>query len=431
MPALRPRLTGRAGRRVGAALAGAVLLLPAAVPDLTGQARTEHYGLPAGARLTVADVPRQSLRYQLTEAALGPARLTSLGGRLSERESLSALADGAGPAALAAVNGDFFDIHGTGVPLGPVIRDGQVLKASAEPVRAVGTDRDGLLRRGLVRLAGAVSVGGTPYPLGCLNCRSLRPGLTVFTPDWGGAPRPVRARGPVRQLTVSGGRAVDVREGADGRPVPGDGFVLVAVGRAARALSAVPPGAPVAFRAGQDGDGGTPWDLAIGYRGTLLRKGRVPAFPRTHRYEIREPRTALAWDASGRRLWLLTVDGRSAGSAGLTIAETARLLQRLGARNAVMLDGGGSTEMLARTSPGTMAIVNAPSGGSERPVPNGLALVSPQSRFALRRRPSRASGRPSRASGRSDPAATPGAPALLRRSSLLRLATGAPSRPLR
>jgi len=390
VPALRPRPTGRASRRVarrvGAALAGAVLVLPAAVPDLTGQARTEQFALLSGARLTLADVPRQSLRYQLTEATLGPARLTPLGGTLSERESLSVLAGGAGPAALAAVNGDFFDIRGSGVPLGPVIRDGQPLKASAEPVRAVGTDRAGQLRRGLVRLAGAVSVGGTPYPLGCLNCRSLRPGLTVFTPDWGGATRPVRARGPVRQLTVSAGRAVDVREGADGRPVPEDGFVLVAVGRAARALAGVSPGAPVAFRAGQDGDGGTPWDLAIGYRGTLLRKGRIPAFPHTHRYEIREPRTALAWDDSGRRLWLLTVDGRSARSAGLTVAETARLLQRLGARNAVMLDGGGSTEMLARTSPGTLTIVNVPSGGSERPVPNGLALLSPQSRFALRRR---------------------------------------------
>ncbi|MFD6986753.1 phosphodiester glycosidase family protein, partial [Streptomyces sp. NPDC059956] len=85
------------------------------------------------------------------------------------------------------------------------------------------------------------------------------------------------------------------------------------------------------------------------------------------------------WDDSGRRLWLLVVDGRSLRSAGLTIAATARLLQSHGVRNAVMLDGGGSAEMLARTSPHQdLRIVNNPSEGEERPVPNGLAVLTSQ-----------------------------------------------------
>ncbi len=381
------RRGGRAARMVAAVLCGAVLVLPTAFPDRTEQASSERYTLASGVRLTVAEAPRQRLSYRLTEATTSRAELATLGGRLTAREPLSALAAAAGPGVLAAVNGDFFDIFGSGVPLGPVIRGGRLLKGSAEPVKAVGTDRAGRVRKGRVRLVGAVSAGGRPHRLDCLNCLALQQGLAVYTPDWGSAPRPVRARGPVRQLTVSAGRVVDVRDRADTRQVPEDGFVVVAVGPVAKALDTVPAGAPVSFTAGQESDLASPWGLAMGYRGTLLDGGRIPAFPHTHRYEIPEPRTALGWDGKGRRLWLLTVDGRSSRAAGLTVAGTARLMKRLGARNAVMLDGGGSTQMIARTDPGTLATVNSPSGHAERPVPNGLVLLTPRRGFAARPKP--------------------------------------------
>ncbi|MBB4951581.1 hypothetical protein F4556_007116 [Kitasatospora gansuensis] len=361
---------------LGAMLLCTVLALTTALPDGAAQATVQRYALGSGIQLTVAEVPRQRLSYRVLETTVARAELTPLGGRLTARQPLSALAAVGGPGVLAAVNGDFFDIVGSGVPLGPVIRDGQVLKASAVPVKAVGTDPRGRLRQGRVRLGGAVAVAGTPHRLDCLNCRSLKPGFAVYTPDWGSAPRPVRSPGPVRQLTVSAGRVVDVRDRADNSSVPEDGFVLVAVGPAATALAAVRAGAPASFKAGQAG-GGSPWELALGYRGTLLRKGEIPRFPGTHWYETREPRTALGWDGTGRRLWLLTVDGRSSHAAGLTVAGTARLLKRLGAANAVMLDGGGSTQMMARTGPAALRTVNVPSGHQERPVPNGLALVAP------------------------------------------------------
>jgi len=50
-------------------------------------------------------------------------------------------------------------------------------------------------------------------------------------------------------------------------------------------------------------------------------------------------------DASGRLL-LVTVDGRGPGvSEGLTLTELASLARQLGAREAMNLDGGGSTAM--------------------------------------------------------------------------------------
>lgn len=72
---------------------------------------------------------------------------------------------------------------------------------------------------------------------------------------------------------------------------------------------------------------------------------------------------------------LLTVDGRQADSRGLTERETAELMRDLGADDALNLDGGGSSTMLARTAgAATPAVVNAPSDGGERLTPNGLGL---------------------------------------------------------
>jgi hypothetical protein len=59
----------------------------------------------------------------------------------------------------------------------------------------------------------------------------------------------------------------------------------------------------------------------------------------------RNPRTAIGVRADGMIL-LVTVDGRRHGtSVGLTIEELRQLLKYLGARDAVNLDGGGSTAL--------------------------------------------------------------------------------------
>jgi exopolysaccharide biosynthesis protein len=61
----------------------------------------------------------------------------------------------------------------------------------------------------------------------------------------------------------------------------------------------------------------------------------------------------------------------------MTIAEEADTLRELGASDALNLDGGGSTEMVTR-APGASAVtvLNHPSGGGERPVPNGIGVFS-------------------------------------------------------
>jgi len=98
------------------------------------------------------------------------------------------------------------------------------------------------------------------------------------------------------------------------------------------------------------------------------------------------PRTAAGVTADGKLL-LITVDGRIADrSVGLTFRELADVLIRWGARDAINLDGGGSTT-LVMDDPATAAndprVMNVPcdkrpdgSHGNERAVANSLAVFA-------------------------------------------------------
>ncbi len=87
------------------------------------------------------------------------------------------------------------------------------------------------------------------------------------------------------------------------------------------------------------------------------------------------PRTAIGIDHDTGQLLLLVVDGRQAFSRGATMKELGKLFQRLGAEDALNLDGGGSSIMLARQSDGTLSVLNSPSDGHPRPVANGLEVT--------------------------------------------------------
>ena len=103
---------------------------------------------------------------------------------------------------------------------------------------------------------------------------------------------------------------------------------------------------------------------------TLIHRGEPTVdFGGDPTFTERHPRTAIGLDRSGDVLILVTVDGRSATARGATGAETVELLVALGAHDAVMLDGGGSSTMWIAGQ----GVVNQPSGGL-RAVGNELAV---------------------------------------------------------
>lgn len=103
---------------------------------------------------------------------------------------------------------------------------------------------------------------------------------------------------------------------------------------------------------------------------TLIFRGELTTdFGTDPTFLNRNPRTAIGLDASGDVMILVTVDGRRSSAIGMTGAETVQLMAELGAYDAVMLDGGGSSTMWLRDR----GVVNRPSGGL-RAVANQIAV---------------------------------------------------------
>jgi hypothetical protein len=83
----------------------------------------------------------------------------------------------------------------------------------------------------------------------------------------------------------------------------------------------------------------------------------------------RHPRAALGCD--GERLIALACDGRADAEAGLTLDELATTMADLGARDAINLDGGGSTSLVCEGR-----LRNRPREAHEVPVPGGRAIAT-------------------------------------------------------
>jgi hypothetical protein len=108
---------------------------------------------------------------------------------------------------------------------------------------------------------------------------------------------------------------------------------------------------------------------AVTGRFRLVKNGKIVLPDRHASIFGRNPRTIVGEDPDGR-LMLVTIDGRQARSVGATLWEAARVARALGMRDAINLDGGGSTTMAVRGR-----LVNRPVG-SERSVSDALVWLA-------------------------------------------------------
>lgn len=345
------------------------------------------------------------------------------------RETTSAMADRYD--VLAAVNGGFFTIDGTRDVPGPwlegtdgdlagiSVRDGDVLSESvADRPALVLPDDDGEadVRRltteltltpsgsaphrvtglnrtpGLVTNCGGVGrvypVEGAQHDYTCGNDDEI----VVFGPEFG-APLPSGDGFQVK--TDAEGMVTEAASGRGGPEPTGAEHVIQATGseaawlqdnaRVGRTLELrervvdATTGREVAMRPDTSVVNGGPLLVDAGRQALQpVRDGWSPAPIDGHAradfywrwYVRRNPRTAVGVLPDGRVVFV-QVDGRQPGrSIGLSVAETARLLEGLGAVEAVNLDGGGSSAVA--TGDG---LVNTPSDPVERPVADALVLT--------------------------------------------------------
>jgi hypothetical protein len=331
------------------------------------------------------------------------------------REPLSALAGRS--AALAAVNGGYFVIgaaNGTDGDLaGSSVLDGELVSEAVDGrtslilpdasgagaaisalsdrlvvTAAGGASRevDGLNRvPGLVRGCGG-SGGDVPterpkHDFTCTDASELIRFTGVFgsaTPAGAGAEAVLDGQGTVLELRETRGGAI-----------PAGGSVVAGTGDAAEWLRLhAAPGTPLEFGAELATETGPlalgPQTAVVNGGPRLVRGGHVdiPAYAEgfhwperpefLYRFGVRRnPRTLAGVTANGRLL-LVTVDGRRPGhSVGASFAESAAIMRALGARDAVNLDGGGSTAMTVGSE-----LVTWPSDpAGERPIADALVLT--------------------------------------------------------
>ncbi|GAB3518922.1 phosphodiester glycosidase family protein [Phytohabitans suffuscus] len=296
-------------------------------------------------------------------------------GEVARTEPLRTAADRT--RAVAAVNGDFFDINASGAAQGIGIQSGRLIQSPVRgSVNAVGVTASGIGKVVQVHFDGtAVLPGGARVTLTQFNNMVQPDGVGAFTALWGSYDRGRAVEGAARvtEVALSGGSVVSVSGAAGSGPVPAGTTLLLGRDAGADALAALKPGDAVDVSYAPRSSDGSALKAAVGGRQVLVKDG----VPQDIGDVTPEPRTAVGFSRDGRRMYLLTVDGRQADSRGVTLTELGRLMAELGAHDALNLDGGGSSTLLAR-EPGQAAVQveNSPSDGSERPVPNGLALYA-------------------------------------------------------
>lgn len=299
---------------------------------------------------------------------------------------------------LAGVNASFFTFTASarypGDPVGLAIRDGVVTSEPTTDPREWDLVFDSASNRSAVvqtRWSDAfVTRGGTTLALDAVDhppaapaaCATLTdparcdvPGQTVeftstfdtTTPDGPGAEVVLDRHGCVAAVRHSRGVALT-----------GPQVSIQATGSNARALlAAAPLGRCGHWDQRLTDRAGTPIPLrrhtfAVNGRVRLVAGGR-PAYdpaPAGDSFYARNPRTIAGRTASGQWVFVV-IDGRSTSSVGATIPEAAQVAIGLGLTDAINLDGGGSSTLVARGQ-----LINRPQGGTtQRKVGDALVWV--------------------------------------------------------
>jgi hypothetical protein len=342
------------------------------------------------------------LRVDLRRADIA-VRQVRANDRLTSRERVSAMAArraAAGEQVVAAVNADFFDLA-TGASENNVIIDGEWwkgVKVTDSPYDTFDTihaqlalDASGRPLFDRFAFDGWVRTHETSFPLIALNAMpaGTYEGTALWTPRAGTVTPRDTVRATSELTLASAGRRGDtllyVRRGAatgGGSAIPTDGVVLAAYGARTVAVDSTADGDTLRITLGA-----LPWpratsdaaaSLLIGGWPRILRDGRsvavrAPADEGTisRNAEVRHPRTAVGVTRDRTTLLLVTVDGRSTASVGMTLVELAEFMQSLGAWDALNFDGGGSTTMVVGDR-----VVNTPSDRTgEREVGSALFIM--------------------------------------------------------
>lgn len=302
--------------------------------------------------------------------------------------------------AIAAINAGFFRLDNStfaGDPAGVFQIDGKLLSEANNERIALLIDNNAATAKNS-RLTGTrVSMAHLKtyaefwsqeqkYNISGIDRQRKENDAVLYTPEFG-PQTPVNEAGGI-EVVIQDKRVKSILETNGGTKIPPNGYVLSAAGFKKRELSMMTTaGKEALIIIGSYDDTGsarTTGRMAfietediVGGVPQLIKDGKIDitweAEKTTKAFvETRHPRTAVAKLRDGKFL-MITVDGRSESSGGISLYDLAKLLLELGAIDAMNLDGGGSTTMYLEGK-----VVNHPSDKEgERKVSDAI-IVTPR-----------------------------------------------------
>jgi len=326
-------------------------------------------------------IPRRTFVLKIDPSRPLTVDVALAANQLPARRTTSQIAKRTG--ALVAVNGDF-SVPGVGRPVHVFAQDGHLVQTANQqgPLFALRVDEQGVyVGQPSLRVSVTNRVSGQTWVLDRWNQGPPAPGEIVGFSPLGGTLEPPPAYSCSVRLVPDGTRSLGEAgvvwdhvvdsAGCSEVPMARDGGLVLSAAPAtdeATQLLAMMPGARMRLR----------WSLgwegvydAIGGMPLLVQDGQIVAETCASAFCGRNPRTAIGWTAKNRIL-LVVVDGRrpKRWSVGASLVEMARIMQDLGAVQALNLDGGGSSTIVVRGK-----VVNRPSDDSERRVATAVVVL--------------------------------------------------------
>lgn len=304
---------------------------------------------------------------------LTPVKLKPIWGNLSHKEGIAPLTEiGKQSQVQIAINGGFFN-RNTKLPLGAIKQEGQWHSSPILNRGAIGWDHQGQMIFDRLRYEETlITDTGKSIALQALNSGYVQSGIARYTGAWGVTYTPLTDQETVvvvNNQTVQ--RLVTGNFDQQQRiPIPNQGYLLTIRGKP-ELVSLFSEGTslqlqnqtfPPAFAAYPNILAAGP--LLIKNRQVVL-DGERENFSKAF-IQQKAHRSSIALTQQGKIL--LVAMGEAVGRKGPTLAEAAEILQRLGAVDALNLDGGSSTSLYLGGE-----IINRPPATAAR-IHNGIGL---------------------------------------------------------
>lgn len=270
--------------------------------------------------------------------------------------------------AAAAINAGYFN-RNTQLPLGAIRKDARWLSGPILNRGAIAWNDDGQFTIAHLRLQETLRTStGQTLPVVYLNSGYVGAGVYRHTREWGANYTNILDREVI--VTVQNNQVIrQQRTTAAGKtvvPIPDNGYVLVIRSDEA-VLNALGMGTALQIDALTVPSEFNQYENIVGAGPILVQNQQIVMNAEAEQFskafiQQAAPRSVIATTPAGNLL-LVAIHNKPNGR-GPTLAETAQIVQRMGVKNALNLDGGSSTSLylggqLVDRSPSTAARVNS------------------------------------------------------------------------